>query len=160
MRPLARESCIAFAMRSGEAERLALLGPGERQGVVSDELLCGEAAWLAALEERAGDIRSEKGQAQQQRHIGRAELLLHRQVGDTSAWAGAELLLQAMRTNEQLNQLGIRCAGDPRPDGRIDDETLALADAAEPRRKRQQQRVLVLRDGRSRCSRLPPEERV
>src|ERR1700732_3539006 len=123
-------------MRSREAERLALLGPGERQGGLGNELLCGEAAWLAALQDSAGNVRSEEGQAQQQRHIRRAQLLPHRKVGDASAAAAAELLLQVMRANEQFDQLGIRLARDPWPDGRIDDEPFALADSAQLRRKR------------------------
>ena len=35
--------------RLGEAEDLALLGPGERQGGMGGELLCGEAGRVAAL---------------------------------------------------------------------------------------------------------------
>ena len=62
MRPLVREG--PDATRSGEAERSALLGPGERQRGMGDQLLCGEAGWLAALQDGAGDIRGEKGQAQ------------------------------------------------------------------------------------------------
>src|SRR5258706_6256303 len=63
----------------------------------------------------------EKGQTQQQRYIGWAELLLHRDVGDASSGAHAELLLQVMRANQQFDQLGIRLAGDPGSQGCIDD---------------------------------------
>src|SRR5437764_4494174 len=58
------ETASFFVAGSGEAERLSLVGPRERQGGVRDELLCGEAAGLPALQDGAGDIGGEKGQAQ------------------------------------------------------------------------------------------------
>ena len=58
--------------RSGEAECLALLGPGERQSCLGNELLDGESAGLTALQERTCDVGGEEGKAQQQGHIGRA----------------------------------------------------------------------------------------
>src|ERR1700687_1306949 len=105
MRPSCGGSRIVFVARSGEAERLALLRPAERQSGVGDQLLRREAAWLPALEDGARDIGSEKRQAQQQCHIGWAELFPHRQIGDASAGAAAKLLLQAMRANQQFDGL-------------------------------------------------------
>src|ERR1700732_3857023 len=80
--------------------------------------------------------------------LGWAGLSPHRQVGDASAGAAAKLLLQAMRANQQFDQLGIRPAGHPWPHGRIDDEALALANSAQPCWKRQQQRMVMLQGGR------------
>src|SRR6266513_2733582 len=45
---------IVFALRSGEAERLALLRPSERQGGTGDEFLRGEATGLPAFQDRPG----------------------------------------------------------------------------------------------------------
>ena len=82
-----------FCPQSGEPKRLTLLRPGEWQAGISGELLCGEAGGLATFKNGARDIRVEKGQAQQQRDIGRAQLLADRQIGDASPGACAEVPL-------------------------------------------------------------------
>ena len=133
---LAGDGPQRFCPQSGEPKRLTLLRPGEWQAGIGGELLCGEAGGLAAFKNGARDIRVEKGQAQQQRYIGRAQLLPRCQIGDSSAGARAQLLLLAMRANEQFDQLGIRLAGYAGSQGCIDDQPLALADSAQPRRDR------------------------
>jgi hypothetical protein len=55
----------------------------------------------------AGDIRGEKSKAQQQCHIGRAQLLSLRRVSNALTRSAAELFLEMVRADQQSDQLGI-----------------------------------------------------
>ena len=58
----ARQSC-GWLSRSNEAERDALLMPGERQTGVRQQFVGSQIARLAAVEDRLGDVRGEIAEA-------------------------------------------------------------------------------------------------
>src|SRR3954465_12420589 len=77
-----RPSAACSPASSGEAERLALLKPGERQAGLGEQLLRGEVARMAAFEDRPDDVRGEKAQPQNPGEIGTHHPLTLRDIGE------------------------------------------------------------------------------
>ena len=97
---------------SGKAERGPLLVPAKRQSGMRQQLVCGQIARLAAVEDRLGDVRGEIAEANEPGEIGRAHALPPGQSGKRHAIAGDECGIELARSDQQLDQPRIRfCCG-------------------------------------------------
>src|SRR5580700_2164874 len=70
---------------SGEAECLALLRPGERQARMLEQRGRGQIWRLMAVEDRAGDVGGEIGQADDPGIVGSIQLLAPGELGEFAA---------------------------------------------------------------------------
>src|SRR5271156_6583792 len=64
---------LSLDRASGKSECGPLIVPSERQTRVRQQLVCGQIAWLAPVEDRLGDVRGEIAEADEPREIGRAD---------------------------------------------------------------------------------------
>src|SRR6266542_141125 len=95
--------------RSGEAENAALLRPSEWQAGMSEQLLRGEGARVAAVEDRPRDVGSQVGQPQHPGEVGACQTLGLCNISEILTAALGELTVEEMRPGDQLDQLGIGC---------------------------------------------------
>jgi hypothetical protein len=92
---------------SAEPENPALLRPGERQAGMGEQLLRGEVSRMAAFENCPRDIGSEIGEAQHPGEIRAGQPLALRDIGEIFAAALSQLVAEAVRADDQLDQLRV-----------------------------------------------------
>src|SRR6516164_9180528 len=122
----ARDAAISIKLRAGigssKAEQGPLIVPSQRQARLYQQLVCGQPARLAPLENGARDVRGEIAEADKPREIGWADAFLLGQCGKRYAVAAGEGGIEAARSDQQLDQppvgllCGKRIAPDEHPD--------------------------------------------
>ena len=92
--------------------------PSQRQTRVHQQLVCGQPARLAALENGSRDVRGEIAEADKPREIGWADAFLLGQCGKRYAVAAGEGGIEAVCPDQQLDQppVGFRCGKRIGPD--------------------------------------------
>src|ERR1700730_10718842 len=100
--------------RSREAEDAALLGPGERQAGMREQLLRGEIARVTAFENRSSDVGSQIGQPQHSGEIGARQALGLRNLRKVFAAALGQLAAEVVGPGDQLDQLRVGFGSVPR----------------------------------------------
>jgi hypothetical protein len=77
--------------------------PGQRETRVRQQLVRGQIAWLAAVEDRLGDVRGEIAKTNDPREIGRAHPLPLGECGKGYGVAAQESGIEPARLDQQLN---------------------------------------------------------
>src|SRR6516164_7412451 len=105
------ERSRSWLSRSSEAEHCPLLVPGERQTGVRQQLVRGQIARLAPVENGLGDVRGEITEADEPREIGWAHALALDQCGKRHAVVVDECSIEPARPDQQLDQprIGFGC---------------------------------------------------
>src|SRR5580693_2327123 len=93
---------------SGEAECLPLFRPGERQARMLEKHGRRQIWRLTALEDRAGDVGGEIGQADDPGIVGPVQLLAPGELGEFAAGALQQPRFEQMRPDDQLYQARVR----------------------------------------------------
>jgi hypothetical protein len=93
---------------SGEPECLPLLRPGERQTRMLEKHSRGQIGQLTVLEDRAGDVGGEIGQADDPGIVGSVELLAPGELGESPAGTLQQPRFEQMRPDDQLDQARVR----------------------------------------------------
>src|SRR5215470_1732765 len=108
---LTARQCCDWLSRSSEAEHRALLVPGERQTGMRQQLVRGQIARLAPIEDGLGDVRGEIAEADEPREIGWAHALALDQCGKRHTVAVDECGIEPARSDQQLDQprIGFGC---------------------------------------------------
>ena len=130
--------------RSDEAEGAALFGPVERQPGVGHQLVGREGGRLGTIEDDLGDVGGEERQAKQPGEVGSRDPLCLGELAEARTVAAQELLLQAMGSNQQLDQGSISLAFPARAVGTIDDHLLLHARALESGVDRQGEYLVII----------------
>ena len=111
-----------------KAEQAPLILPGQGQTRVRQQLVCRQAGRLVSVEDRLRDIRGEIAKADQTREVGWADAFALGQFRKRHAVAAEEGRVEALRSDQQLDQPCIRF-GCCKAVGRID-QHLDLTPAA------------------------------
>ena len=77
--------------------------PGQRETRVRQQLVCGQIAWLAAVEDRLGDVRGEIAKTNDPRKIGPAHSLPLGECGKGYDVAVQVSGIEPARRDQQLN---------------------------------------------------------
>src|SRR6516164_9480851 len=94
----------SWLSRSSEAEHPPLLVPGERQTGARQQLVRGQIARLASVEDSLDDVRSEMAEAGESREIGWAHALAVGQCGKRHTVAVDECGIEPARPDQQFDQ--------------------------------------------------------
>src|SRR6516165_3850904 len=101
----------SWLSRSSEAEHPPLLVPGKRQTGARQQLVRGQIARLAPVEDGLRDVWSEIAEADEPREIGRAHALTPGQCGKRHTVAADECGIEPARSDQQFDQprIGLGC---------------------------------------------------
>src|SRR6516165_3502128 len=101
----------SWLSRSSEAEHPPLLVPGERQTGARQQLVRGQIARLAPVEDGLRDVWSEIAEADESGEIGWADAFLFGQCAERHAGAAGEGGVEPERSDQQLDQprIGFGC---------------------------------------------------
>ena len=111
----ARDSAISIKLRagfgSGKAKQGPLIVPSQRQTRLYQQLVCGQPARLAPVENGSRDVRGEIAEADKPCEIGWADAFLLGQCGKRYAVAAGEGGIEPVRPDQQLDQprIGFGC---------------------------------------------------
>src|SRR5215471_6557382 len=105
------ERSWSWLSRSSEAEHPPLLVPGERQTGVRQQLVDGQIARLAPVEDGLRDVRGEIAEADEPREIGWAHTFALGQCGKRHTVAADECGVEPAGPDQQLDQprVGFGC---------------------------------------------------
>src|SRR6516162_854720 len=104
----ARDSATSIKLRAGigssKAEHGPLIVPSQRQTRLYQQLVCGQPARLAPVENGSRDVRGEIAEADKPREIGWADAVLLGPCGKRHAVAAGACGIEPARADQQLDQ--------------------------------------------------------